>query len=47
MPLWYVDYSDLKAIKILWAPEKFLPTLLNYLEEFELGVLPVIRDYQK
>lgn len=44
-------YFELKEIKTLRAQEKLLPipphSTLNYLEEFELGALPIIKDYQK
>lgn len=43
MPLWYMDCFELKA-----NSRKLLPIpALNYLEEFELGALPLIRDCKR
>lgn len=40
MPLWYVDYFELKAAEALQAQEKLLP-FLNYLEKCKWGALPI------
>lgn len=47
VPPLYADYFDLKATKTLGAEEKLLPTPFNYLGEFKLGALPIVRDYQR
>lgn len=39
MPLWHVDYSELKAIKNQQIQEN-LYLSLNYLKEFRMGVWP-------
>lgn len=41
MSLWYEGHFELKATKTLLAQEKLLPSL-NYLEELELGTLPLV-----
>ena len=41
MPLWHVDYLELKALETLWAEEK-LWSSFNHTEEFKLGVFPRI-----
>lgn len=46
VPRWYWDYSELKAILALGSGEISALTL-NYLEEFELKALLIIRDYQE
>lgn len=45
MPLWHVDYFELKVTKTLQAQKKLLLLLplLNYPEEFKLGYLPIKR----
>ena len=45
VPLWYSDCFDLKAIKASSSRENSVPPF-NYLEELELEVLLIIRDYQ-
>ena len=43
VPLWYIDYLELKTLEILLAQEKLLSSL-NYVKESKLGgVFPRIR----
>lgn len=46
MSQWYANYFEPKATQTLGIQENLLLPF-NYLEEFEVGTWPIVRDYQR